>query len=199
MAEVSRITALWSGFAGAPGYSKFSFMPLADDTARNAAGAAIRAFFEAIKMYLPPGTSIAVQPQVDNLDLVTGQLMASANMTTTPTNVTGTGIASAWAGGSGVVVSWLAGGVFAGRRIKGRTFIVPAVDLWSSDGTPSPASITAIQAAGTALIGTAGADFAIWNRSYNDATPPVPTAGNLSSATSCVMRDVASQLRSRRS
>jgi len=198
MAEVSRVTAVWSGFTGAPGYTKFSFMPLADDTARNAAGAAIRTFFEALKAYIPNGSSISVQAQIDNLDVVTGQLLGSTAMTTTPASTTSSAASMAYAAGSGFVVTWLGAGVFAGRRIKGRNFIVPAVGCFDTDGTITPTVINAAQVAGAALIATAGADLAIWNRQYNDATPPVAIAGNLSSATSCTVRDTASQLRSRR-
>lgn len=199
MADVSRVVAIWSGFPGEPGYSKFSFLPLADDTARNAAGAQIRTFFDAIKAYLPRDLVITVQPQVDNLDTVTGDLVASATMSTAPAPVVGSGpLGGPYAGGSGFVVTWLAGGVFAGRRIRGRTFIVPASDVFSADGTLAPTPISVVQTAGNALCAATGADFAIWNRDWSKATPPVPISGLVTSATSCVVRDAASQLRSRR-
>jgi len=195
---VSRVTAVWSGFAGAPGYSKFSFQPLADDTARNAAGAAIRTFFLTVLTYVPSGTTIQFLPQVDDLDIITGQLVSSATMTTVPASLTSSAGLQAYAAGSGFVVTWGATGVFNGRRIRGRTFIVPAVACFENDGTLTSAAITAVQGAGNALIATAGADLAVWNRSWTKATPPTPIAGIVSSATSCTVRDAASQLRSRR-
>jgi hypothetical protein len=198
MPGVFRVTAVWTGFQGAPGYSKFSFRDTIDDVGRNAAGAAVRQFFDSIKLYLPGGTTITVQPQVDELDLVSGELIGAGTMTTVPTAMVSGTAAAAFAGGSGLCITWLAGGVFAGRRIRGRTFIVPAVGAFDNDGTISTAAVTAVTAAGNALIATAAADFAIWNRQYNEATPPVAIAGSLSSATSCTVRDVASQLRSRR-
>jgi hypothetical protein len=173
-------------------------MPLADDTARNAAGAGIRAFFDALKTYIPNGTSISVQAQIDELDTVSGDLLSSAAMTVIPAVVTSTATAVAYAAGSGFCVTWQAGGVFNGRRIKGRTFIVPAVGCYETDGTLTAGVISAVQTAGAALIATAGADLAIWNRAYNDATPPVATSGLVTSATTCVVKDTAAQLRSRR-
>lgn len=198
MAEVSRVTCLWSGFAGAPGYTKFSFMPLADDTARNAAGTALKAFWDSVATYLPNGVTVAVQPMVDNLDIVSGDLMGSSSMTSVPSATVSATAAAAYAGGSGVVITWMAGGVFAGRRIKGRTFLVPAVGLYENNGTITATAISNLQGAGNALIATAGADLAVWNRQYDEATHKIPIAGNLSSATSCSIRDLASQLRSRR-
>jgi len=198
MSNVSRITAIWSGFSGAPGYSKFSFIPLADDAARNAAGAAIRAFFASVATYIPSGTTIQVQAQVDDFDITSGQLMSSAPMTTVPTVVTSSAGVTAYAAGSGFVVTWGATGVFNGRRIRGRTFIVPAVACFENDGTLVSTAISAVTSAGNTLIGATGADLAVWNRSWTKTTPPTPIAGILSSATSVLVRDAASQLRSRR-
>jgi len=198
MSNVSRITAVWSGFSGAPGYSKFSFIPLADDTARNAAGAAVRAFLAAVATYIPSGTTIQIQPTVDDLDIISGELMSSATMTTVPSTVTSSAGVTAYAAGSGFVVTWGATGVFNGRRIRGRTFIVPAVNCFESDGTLVSTVISAVQSAGNTLIGATGADLAVWNRSWTKTKPTTPVSGILSSTTSCTVRDAASQLRSRR-
>jgi hypothetical protein len=198
MANVSRLTVIWGGFAGAPGYSKFSFMPLPDDTARNAAGAALRTFLVAVAAYIPNGTTLDIQPMVDDLDTVSGELRASSAMTTVPTRVTSTATSNPFAGGSGFLIRWNAGGVFNNRRIQGRTYVVPSVSVYQADGTIGASIVSAIQTAGAALIATAGADLAVWNRQYSNATPPVPIAGNLSSATSCSVRSMATQLRSRR-
>lgn len=198
MANVSRVSVVWSGFAGAPGITKLSFQELADDTARNAAGAAVRAFFYSLQTYLPAGASLQVQPQVDDLDLVTGQLMHSASMTTTPPVVPSGSSAAPYTGGSGFCITWLAGGVFAGRRIQGRTFFVPAQGVYETDGTIQGGVITTVQSAAATLMAAPGCDLAIWTRQWTKTKPPEPIAGMLASATSCVVKDMASQLRSRR-
>jgi len=82
--------------------------------------------------------------------------------------------------------------------VKGRTFIVPAVDCFASDGTLSPGAITAALAAGAGLIAAAGAEFAVWKRVYNDATPPVQVGGAIAPVQAVTVKDMASQLRSRR-
>jgi hypothetical protein len=199
MAEVSRVTAIWTGFPGAPGYSKFSFLPLADDAARNAAGAAVRSFFFAIQSDLPNGTTITVQPVVDNLDTVTGALLSTATMSSSPAAVVSSASATGYAGGSGYCLTWLTASVFNGRRVKGRTFLVPAAGVFGTDGTLTSTIPTAAKAAGDALIAAVGCDLAVWNRSWDDATPPNPTGGVVVAATGCIVRDAASQLRSRRS
>lgn len=198
MAEVSRISVLWTGFPGSPGYSKFSFMPLADDTARNAAGSALRTFFVAVAAYLPNGTTISIQPMVDNLDTVTGDLIGSLPMSSVPSPVVSTVAAAAYVGGSGFVVTWAAAGVFNGRRIRGRTFVVPAVGCFESDGTITAICRSNVEGAGTALIAGAGQDLAVWNRQYTKTTPPVPIAGDVRIASSATVKDMAAQLRSRR-
>ena|SRR5215207_7816440 len=199
MAEVSRLTVVWSGFTGAPGYSKFSFMPLADDTARNAAGAALRTFLgAAVIAYMPNGSSLQISPMVDNVDSVSGELLGTAAMSAVPAILNSGLAATAHAAGSGFVITWGAAGVFNGRRIKGRTFVVPAVGVYDTNGTITSAVITNVESAGATLMAAAGADLAVWNRQYDESTHTIPIAGIVTSATSCTVKDMASQLRSRR-
>lgn len=205
MPDVSRVTAVWTGFPGAPGVSKFSFLPLTTDAARNAAGAAVRSFFFGIQTLLPNGVNIAVQPTVDDVDVITGKLTNTGSMSSVPTAVVSTTTAAPYAAGSGCVITWLGSGVFAGRRIKGRTFIVPIVGGFESNGSLVNTTVSLVQSTGDALIAATGADLAIWSRTWSAKpypTPkdwfPTPLSGNLTAATGCVVADSASQLRSRR-
>jgi hypothetical protein len=126
-------------------------------------------------------------------------LVGEAAMTTPPAVVTGTASSALrWAGGTGACITWKTGNIFNGHRVQGRTFLVPLVDCYGNDGTLDPAAITAITNAGNALIAAPGAELSIWSKQFNKAVPPVQIAGDNSPVSSCSVKDMASQLRSRR-
>ncbi len=199
MTSVYRTTAVWQGFQGAPGYTKFSWQNLLTDADRNAAGAGMKAFFDAFVVYLKSGWSVQVQTEVAEYDMSTGQLLGAVSMTSAPGVTSGTvGVGTQYAGGSGLSVQWNTALVFAGRRVRGRTYMVPLVSCFEQDGTLLPAVITAGTNAGNTLIALAGADFSVWHRTYNTANPPVQVGGAIASVSTVLVRDQASQLRTRR-
>jgi hypothetical protein len=201
MATVYRVRAVWSGFAGAPGYSNFSFSDLTTDAARNAAGAAVKGLFTGIAANLSPNWTITVQPEVTEWDVATGQLTGASAMTTPPTPQTGTGTAVAYAGGSGACITWKTSVIFNGRRVTGRTFMVPLVGAFEVDGTLSGATLAAFTSSANAFVATAGADVAVWAKQMTkptDGSKPVQIGGTVASVTSIAVKDMASQLRSRR-
>lgn len=198
MPTAYRVAAVWGGFQGAPGYSKFTFMDLVDDTSRNAAGAAVRAFFFAVKQYMDTTWTISVQPNIQGFDMASGTLTSETSMTTTPAVVSGAGPATTWAGGSGYVISWRTGGIFNGRRLQGRTFMVPALAVFETNGTLTSTVIADATAAGNALIAASGAQFAIWGKQYSTVDPKLQIGGALFPVESCTVKDMAAQLRSRR-
>lgn len=201
MPTVHRVRAVWQGFQGAPGYTNFSFADLTTDAARNAAGAAVKAFFGGFATYLLPTWNITVQSEVTDWDMATGQLTGAFNMTTPPTATVGTATAGPFAGGSGACVTWKTGVIFNGRRVTGRTFIVPAIGCYDNDGTLTAGFITAANSAANGLIQAAGADLSIWAKQFTtptDGSKPVQINGILASVGSYTVKDMASQLRSRR-
>lgn len=192
---------MWSGFAGAPGYTNFSFIDLTTDAAKNAAGAAVKAYFSGFATYLQTGWAIAVQSEITEWDMGTGALTGATNMTTPPTPTPGAAAVGAFAGGSGCVVTWKTGLIFNGRRVVGRTFMVPLMAAFENDGTLTAALVTAAGAAATSLINAAGAELAIWAKTYTkptDGSKPVQIGGALAPVTSYAVKDMAAQLRSRR-
>jgi hypothetical protein len=198
MTSVYRITAVWSGFTGAPGYTKFSFADLTDATSRNAAGAKIRQLFEDLKAYRTIPMTVLVNPSIDEFDMATGALIGTQTMTTPPTASAGTVASANYAGGSGFCITWNTGLILGRRRVRGRTFFVPAVNLFDTDGTPSAAAVTAIGTAATTFLSPTAPRPNIWSRQWNDAQPPVQVGGALAPIDSFTFRDMASQLRSRR-
>lgn len=198
MVTVYRVSAVWSGFNGAPGYSRFAFQNCITAADRNAAGAAVKAFFEGCKANIPSGTQIQVQGVVDEFDMATGQLTGSQVMTTVPSVTNSSATPNNYAGGAGFIATWNTSVIFNGHRIKGRTFIVPAVACFDVDGSLIGSVIPTIQTAGNTLCAAAGPDFSIWSRQYDKSTPPVQIGGAIAPADSCTVKDAATALRSRR-
>jgi len=200
MPTVSTVTAVWNGFTGAPGYSRFNFFELADGATVNAAGAAVRAFFDAQKLYLANGWNITVQTAVQHKDVATGALTGETTMTSAPAVVVGTGgLSVPYAGGSGYVVNWTTGAFWNGRKVRGRCYMVPAISPYSADGTISSAVVSAATGAGTALINDPTTALAIWAKKFADGGHTDQVAGGLFAVTGCTTPDRAAQLRSRRS
>jgi hypothetical protein len=201
MVNVSTVTVIWQGFTGAPGYSHFRFQELVDAAACNAAGAAVRAFFLAQQAVWQTGWSFQVQPTVQQNDIGTGLLTSERAMTTTPAVVNGTANATTtYEGGSGYVINWITNSVHNGRKIRGRTFIVPATgQSFSADGTISPATQTSAQTAAAALMNDTATELSVWSRFWDTAKPPNQTGGSLTPVTGVLVPDRAAQLRTRRS
>lgn len=198
MPSVYRVGVTWNGFQGSPGYTRFSWQELTSDTNRNAAGAAVRQFFFALAAHFSTGWTISVDSEIQEFDMGTGQLLGAVAMPTVPSPVTGTTPPSAFAGGSGYSVSWRTGEIFNGRRVQGRSFIVPAIGVFETNGTLTSSAIATATAAGNALIASGINGFSIWAKLMTKDSPPVQIGGALYAVGSCIVKDAASQLRTRR-
>jgi len=191
MVELLRVRARWTGFSGAPGYTVLHYRDFAADNsspeAVTAAGATAavnrtRVFFDAIKALLPTQVFINVEPEVDVINSDDGQLLRSYTAAT-PQAVNGTAT-SAYSAASGAVVNWRTDGVRNGRRVRGRTFLVPlAMTAFATTGQLATASQTTLQAAATALAdNTSTPDLHVFGRptsagATDGVTYPVSNAG----------------------
>jgi len=199
MVDVWRVNATWQGFQGAPGYSKFSFFALTDATKINAAGAAVRTFFDAIKTQLVPGSTIQVSANIPVHDMATGLLIREDVMGTPPALVTSTATGgTVYNGGVGAYVTWNTAGIFNGHRVRGRTYLVPLVTTDSADGTLSTGTSTLLLNAANALIASQTGVFCVWSRQFTPGPPPQQIGGATSSVTSASIPDKTGILRSRR-
>lgn len=108
-----------------------------------------------------------------------------------PADVNCTGLGS-YAAPVGARVTWETGSIVGGRRIRGRTFLVPLVSsTFDTDGTLTSANRTLIQNAANGLtngLAGAGLSLAVWS----------PTTSTVSPVVSGVVPDQATVLRSRR-
>lgn len=169
MASILRVKAKWTGFSGSPGYSNFYFRDTAGaaptDAMAAAAATRIEDFFKALPAYLTNATRITLQSDAEVIEETTGEITTVLNAGTRVA-VAGTATASGYSAASGAVVTWRSNGVVAGRRVRGRTFLVPlAYSAYATDGTITSGLLGTLSTAGNALISEAGTlDFGVWAR-----------------------------------
>lgn len=190
---IHRVTARWSGFTGAPGYSAFHFSAgggIISDAQSSANR--VMAAFQAVRSMLPDGVAVQVQPEVEVIDESTGVLEGYEDIDV-DTYSPGSG-SGGYSAASGAVINWRTDNVRNGRRILGRTFIVPlAGEAYQDDGTLNGAAITALNGFADELVGfDIDSRFGVWARPINGA------GGQMADATSFRIPDMAAVLRSRR-
>jgi len=194
MADLKRCSAAWQGWPGAPGVTQFYL----DDTAGQAQVDAIRAFFNACITLLPTGLTITVPNSGDTVDESTGKLTGTWSVPTAPIPVVGTGSGS-YAGNAGAVVHWLTSSVTRNRRIRGRTFLVPAINGYDNQGSLAAATQASLQTAATNLVTSAAGLIHVWVRPvYQKGTGVLIRGGMSAPITSARVPDLAVSLRSRR-
>lgn len=203
MPLIMRTRARWSGFSGAPGYTVMHFRDFgtsggsgADPTQESAQLALQRVgeFFSALAPQLPGAVTITTDPEVDVIEDTTGQLQSSFSVTgaTIPGGVAN----GTFSGATGAVINWNTGAIRNGRRIRGRTFLVPlAAAVYDVDGNLEASRRTAITNAAATLANSASTpDLGVYAR---------PSAAGLADGqwavvTSSSVPDLAAILSSRR-
>jgi hypothetical protein len=169
MALIARVKLRYSGLNGAPGFSVFHFRDFvgAEPTLPDAQAAVdkVDTFAFNIKGIFLNTITLQTLPDVDVLDEATGQLENTLNATPDPA-VTGGSTATSMSGASGAVITWRTGLVRNGRRLRGRTFLVPlSSGVYETNGTLTAGTIATINTAATALRDPAGgADLGVWGR-----------------------------------
>lgn len=152
----------------------------------------VQAFFNAIVLQLPTAVKLNVENAVEVIEETTGQLVETFSVAA-QTQISGTGN-STYSGVSGACISWNTGEVRNGRRVRGRTFIIPLhTQVYEGDGTLTTGCITALSTAAQGLIDHTS-DFHIFNR----PTLPGAADGQSATVTGFVVKDKAAVLRSRR-
>lgn len=191
--DMLRVTANWSGFPGAPGYSNFFFAGgggLISD-AQQVADRTAAALLE-LQFSLPADVTITVVPEVAIIDSDTGVL--SEYIDITPPEPFSGNQGGSYSGPTGAVVNWTTQDVRFGRRIRGRTFIVPLSNTsYDDDGTLDSDTLSNLQSFANTLVGgDFDSEFGVWSRPRNGS------GGVFASATGFRVPDMAAVLRSRR-
>lgn len=186
-----------TGFTGGPGLMTQYFSPavagfneaiaqLAVDRVRDAllAGAEL----------WPSSFSFQVEGTVDELDEATGQLVDSLTVTSRTVAGTGTG-SNMGPAPAGAVVVWKTGEIKAGKRVQGRTFLVPLLSTaYQQDGTLNANILTSAGEFAAAMNDAGATDLVhvVWSR------PRPGLAGSKHGITGYSVADKVAVLRSRR-
>ena len=193
-----RATWTWSGFPGAPGYTTFHFLdpdPISESGINQTALRA-RNFWEAVDGLMPSTVKIDEPQILEEIDTATGTLIQELSW---PGGSQMTGaMVGKYSSAVGAAITWNTVGVINGRRLRGRTFLVPmGMNSFETDGTLGPTERTTILNAGNALADASvglGIDLAVWHR----PTSPGGTDGAAAGVTGCTVKDKTAVLRSRR-
>lgn len=191
--DMLRITARWTGFPGAPGYSNFFFAGgggLIGD--QNQVAERVMDAFRGITTQLAAGTIINIEPEAAVVDSDTGAVTDFRNVDTiTPVEASSSG---PYAGPTGAVINWRTNDLRNGRRIRGRTFLVPlGAQVYDTEGTLSVAALQDLNEFAETIRGVdLDSEFGVWSRPINGS------GGVFASVTSHNVPDLAAVLRSRR-
>jgi hypothetical protein len=191
---IVKCQAIWTGFQGAPGYTNWYGLSDGDSAAAaNALGPRMRTFFSAMSVGLPTGSTVKVQRAYQVLEATNGRVTSEGNLSADPAAVTGAATGN-YSVVTGCCVNWNTGLYNAkGHRITGRTFLVPLMNIFDTNGTISDASLTIVSNAATAAVGGLG-NLVVYTR----PSAPGASDGNASTVVSARVPDKAVVLRSRR-
>ena len=187
MSVISRHTITWSGFIGAPGYSNF-YTVANDDPGFHTA---LNTWKSTWAANLPDDVVLTLEAEVVQIEDTTGELVGAFSIgSDTSTQGANTGGYSA---ASGVVVNWPTAGIVAGRRVRGRTFMVPiSGGAYQTNGTIDENALSFMRTSTAAFLLAVEGEFCIWSR----PRPALPGSHHL--VTSWGIPDKVAVLRSRR-
>lgn len=149
-----------------------------------------RKFFDDIKGVVGGGIVWGFPGEVTELNTATGALEA-VHVVTPPANVTSTG-AGVYAAPAGIRVEWRTDAIVGGRRLRGRTFVVPLITSgYDTGGTIASSTLTTMASATSNYLSTVvftSANPSVWSRTH----------GVQADITSAFLPDEVAVLRSRR-
>lgn len=197
MALLSRVRVSLLGFPGAPGVMTFA------TTNPDAFIPPLNAWIVRVRNYVPNIVTMQVESTGDVFESTTGQISGTWARGLQPVVP---GLAGgAYAAPAGSVCEWLTDIHLSGRRLRGRTFVVPmAASAFDLGGSVEAAALTELRAASAQLVTDSAGSFTIWQRPRlaraATATRPAVTArgGGHGVVTSSRVPDKAVVLRSRR-
>lgn len=160
-----RIRTIFSGVTGSPWVSTAFF----NDTVGTPQDCvdAVGTFWAAVDALMDSSVTWLTNADVETVDQTNGQVTAVTS--TTPASGAGGGGALSLPIAAQGLVRWRTGDYINGREIRGRWFIPGLSTTSNTDGVVTPASVTVIQNAATALIADPDTILNIWSRANNTA------------------------------
>lgn len=155
------------------------------------------AYCTAIRSVLPSVVQIQVNAEVEEINEASNALIGVwpvAAMSAKTGSATGT---ATWAAPVGAVISWSTAGIRKGRRVRGRTFIVPCSSVaFDTDGTLSSSALGTL---GTAAASLRATGTQVQLAVYARPTVKGATDGAAFNVLASRVPDMGAVLRSRRS
>jgi hypothetical protein len=197
MTTLRRVKVLLQGFPGGPGVATYCFLDL------NTALTSLRNMWIGYAQHMPSDVNISFQGFGDMFDDVTGSITGEWSAAA-PAAAQGT-ITGGYPGPAGAVVTWLTSSILDGRRLRGRTFVVPlGAGSYQEDGSLIPGVVADLTAVSNAFRIEQSASFVVWHRprAARAATAKLKAlpahAGANALVTDAVVHDRVAILRSRR-
>lgn len=196
MTSLNRIRVLWNGTPGGAGVSTFYSL----DTATVLES--LHTMFNSIKLMIPPAAHIVIAPSGDVIDSTTGAI-TGAWSGAPQAEVVGSAGAD-YAGPTGAVLNWGTSTILDGRRLRGRTFIVPLAHPNFVGGHLDAGSRGLLEAAAREYVIEQSASAVIWHRPYAGrvagpgVTAKAAHGGGHGLITSALVPSLVAVLRSRR-
>lgn len=199
MATMAKVTINWTGFPGGPGYTNLYFRDFTgsgniDQAVVDGAVTKTDAFLAAVRPLIPTTVTVGVAPTIEEIEETDGSLVGF--WTGTPAAAAVGSGGTSYVGPAGACISWYTNVVRNSRRIRGRTFIVPAsTGTFDTDGTITSTRMGNLNTAATGIIDPTGTgDLGVWSR----PSAPGATDGVWAVAASYRVQDKAAVLTSRR-
>lgn len=211
MTKMLRVKMRWSGFIGGPGYSIFHFRDYEGTgdynpgaTEASQAVARVDTFAQGLTGLVARGVVLRALTDVEVIEDTTGELVNILTATGGTDRVSDSSVGQQYAAAAGACINWRTPTVHRGRRIKGRTFLVPLRGAaFEDNGTLSNATVTALTTAATALSNPTGTpDLGVYSRPHRTKNPDGSSTtvndGMWAMATGFNIPDMSAVLRSRR-
>lgn len=187
MATIARIRVALSGLQGLPGVSTFYALdPVV-------AVPALSTFYNAMSAMWPDQLSIVVEAAGDVINEANGEAVGTwSTAAPTPVETMNSGSYSA---PGGIAATWLTGTFIGGRRVRGRTFLVPIASQYlESNGTWTFQALQTVRDAGAVLIASTPENMLVYHRETAEGAAD----GGGVAMTGVLVNDKVAVLRSRR-
>jgi hypothetical protein len=156
---MARFTVEWSVIGGGRGNCLF-FASAGTWTSTEVQSFAdnVRTFFVGVQPRFHTSVNWTFASEIVEVNEATGVIIGVQPLTA-PASLSGSSSIAEFAAPAGALVRWETGQVVAGKRFRGRTFLVPLVrDAYDSVGTLQSATITTLQTAANTYLTNQAAD-----------------------------------------
>jgi len=167
---IARVQVEWGGLPSSPGLSQFfaDFGGTAPTPAQvSDLTEAVSIFFDGIKTLFPTDLSLSISDEAAVINPANGAVSEFVRADSTFGAIAGTSSGS-WLAASGTSIVWNTAGIRNGRRVRGRTFLVPVTSLaYDADGNVTTTLRNEIATKAMTMasgFNLAGGDLVIWSR-----------------------------------